>query len=148
MVGWDSARIALLAASVWRIEGFCGRGRGKGRPMRVETRTLLTAAALAVAGVATASAADIAALTGHVTKLVAHCSALVYYPAMPDGFHAVVTTQQGLTDQAAIARFETVLAVGQSAGFSIPRRVGEAPAGMVLSNAGDHLHINEPRLVQ
>ena len=32
-------------------------------------RTLLTAAAFAVAGMATAQAADIAALTGHATKL-------------------------------------------------------------------------------
>ena len=93
---------------------------------------------------ATASAADIAALTGRETRLGAHCSALVYYIAAPDGFHVVVTTQQGLTDQAGIARFETVLAVGQSAAFSIPRSIGEAPTRMVLSNAGDHLHIAEP----
>jgi hypothetical protein len=56
----------------------------------------------------------------------------------------VVTTQQGSTDRGAIARFETVLAVGQSAAFSIPRGVGESPARLVLSNAGDHLHIAEP----
>jgi hypothetical protein len=106
--------------------------------------TTLLAAALAVAGAVTASAADIAAVTGHVTRLGADCSALVYYVAAPDGFHVVVTTQQGLSYRAAIARFETVLAVGQSAAFSIPRSVGEAPARMVLSNAGDHLHIDEP----
>jgi hypothetical protein len=111
--------------------------------MRNVIATLL-AAALAVAGVRRAPASDIATFTGHVTRLGAHCSAFVYYIAAPDGFHVVVTTQQGLSDQAAIARFETVLAVGQSAAFSIPRSVGEAPARMVLSNAGDHLHIDEP----
>jgi hypothetical protein len=107
-------------------------------------RTLLAAAAFAVAGIATAQAADIAAMTGYGGKLDAGSSALVYYTAAPDGFHVVVTTQQGLTDQAAVARFETVLAAGQSATVSIPRRAGEAPARIVLSNAGDHLHIAKP----
>jgi len=107
-------------------------------------RTLFAAAAFAVAGVASVQAADIAAMTGHVTKLEADSSALVYYTAAPDGFHVVVTTQQGLTDRAAVARFETVLAAGQSAAVSIPRAAGEAPARIVLSNAGDHLHIAKP----
>ena len=106
-------------------------------------RTLLAAAAFAVAGT-TAQAADIAAMTSHVAKLAADGSALVYYIAAPDGFHVVVTTQQGLTDQAAVTRFETVLAAGQSAAVSIPRAAGEAPARIVLSNAGDHLHIAKP----
>jgi len=43
-----------------------------------------------------------------------------------------------------LPRFETVLAAGQSAVVSIPRAAGEAPARVVLSNAGDHLHIAEP----
>jgi hypothetical protein len=68
--------------------------------------TTLLAAALAVANVTRAAAADIVALTGHVTQLGAHCSALVYYIVAPDGFPVVVTTQQGSTNQAAIARFE------------------------------------------
>jgi len=106
-------------------------------------RTLLAAAAFAVAGT-TAQAADIAAMTGYAAKLDADSSALVYYTAAPDGFHVVVTTQQGLTEQAAVARFETVLAAGQSAAVSIPRAAGEAPARIVLSNAGDHLHIAKP----
>jgi hypothetical protein len=92
----------------------------------------------------TAQAADIAALTGHLTKLDANTSALVYYTDASDGFHVVVTTQQGLTSQAAVVRFETVLAAGQSAAVSIPRSAGEAPVRMLLSNAGDHLHIAEP----
>jgi hypothetical protein len=33
---------------------------------------------------------------------------------------------------------------GQSASVSIPRRTDEAPARIVLSNAGDHLHIAKP----
>jgi hypothetical protein len=69
--------------------------------MRNEMRTLLAAAAFAVAGTA-AQAADVAALIGHMTKLDADSSALVYYTAAPDGFHVVVTTQQGLTGQAAV----------------------------------------------
>jgi hypothetical protein len=101
-------------------------------------------ARLAVAGVATAQAANIAAMTGHMTKLGVDCSALVYYIDEPDGFHLVVTTQRGLTDQATVERFETVLAAGQSAAVSIPRSLGEAPARIVLSNAGDHLHIAKP----
>jgi len=56
----------------------------------------------------------------------------------------VVTTQQGLTDQAAVTSFEMVLAAGHSAAVSIPRGAGEAPAQIVLSNAGDHLHIAGP----
>jgi hypothetical protein len=108
--------------------------------------TTLLAAALTVAGATRARAADVAAFTGHVTQLGAHCSAHVYYIAAPDGFHVVMTTQQGLTDQAALARFETVLTAGQSAAFSIPRKAGEAPVRMVLSNAGDHLHIAEPNV--
>ena len=50
-------------------------------------------------------------MTGHATKLAADCSALAYYTAAPDGFHVVVTTQQGLTDQAAIARFEQMTSI-------------------------------------
>lgn len=107
-------------------------------------KTLLTAAALAIAGAVTVQAADIAPVTGHWTKLGGHFSALVYYIDEPDGFHVVVTTQQGASERAAVARFETVLAAGQSAALSIPRAAGEAPARIVLSNASDHLHIAEP----
>ena len=105
---------------------------------------LATAAALAIAGVPTVQAADIAPGTGHWTKLGAHFSALVYYIDEPDGFHVVVTTQQGARANAAVERFETVLAAGQSAAVSIPRAAGEAPARAVFSNAGGHLHIAEP----
>src|SRR5262252_6242055 len=101
-------------------------------------KTLLATAALAIAGVVTVQAADIAPVTPHSTKLGEHFSALVYYIDEPDGFHVVVTTQQGARDKAAVARFETVLATGQSAAVSIPRTAGEAPARIVLSNAGDH----------
>ena len=112
---------------------------------RNDMKTLLaTAAALAIAGVATAQAADIAPVTGHWTKLGERFSALVYYIDEPDGFHVVVTTQQGARDKAAVERFETVLAAGQSAAVSIPRAAGEAPAQIVFSNAGSHPHIAEP----
>jgi ferric iron reductase protein FhuF len=103
-----------------------------------------SAAALAIAGVVTVQASDIAPVTSHWTKLGEHFSALVYYINQPDGFYVVVTTQQGAKQKAAVARFETVLAAGQSAVVSIPRAAGEAPARVVLSNAGDHLHIAEP----
>jgi hypothetical protein len=56
----------------------------------------------------------------------------------------VVTTQQGARDKAAVERFETVLAAGQSASVSIPRAAGEASARIVFSNADGHLHIAEP----
>jgi opacity protein-like surface antigen len=107
-------------------------------------KTLLASAALAVAGMATVQAADIAPVTGHWTKLGEHSSALVYYIDEPDGFHVVVTTQEGAREKAAIERFETVLAAGQSAAVFIPRAAGEASAGIVFSNAGGHLHIAEP----
>jgi ABC-type glycerol-3-phosphate transport system substrate-binding protein len=107
-------------------------------------KTLLAAAALVVAAVATAQKADIAPVTGHWTKLGEHSSALVYYIDEPDGFHVVVTTQQGAREKAAVERFETVLAAGQSAAISVPRSQGEAPVRIVLSNAGSHLHIAEP----
>ena len=108
-------------------------------------RTLLaSAAALAIAGVVTVQAADLAPVTGHWTKLDEHFSALIYYVNEPDGFHVVVTTQQGAKQEAAVARFETVLTTGQSAAVSIPRAAAEAPARVVLINAGDHLHITEP----
>ena len=107
-------------------------------------KTLLAAAALAIAGVVTIQAADIAPVTGHWTKLGKHFSALTYYLDEPDGFHVVVTTQRGASDKAAVERFETVLAAGQSASISIPRDAGEAPARIVFSNASGHLHIAEP----
>ena len=107
-------------------------------------KVLAATAALAIAGVVTVQAADIAPVTGHWTKLGARSSALVYYIDEPDGFHVVVTTQQGARDKAAVERFETVLATGQSAAVSIPRAAGEAPARVVFSNAGGHLHIAEP----
>ena len=56
----------------------------------------------------------------------------------------VVTTQQGRTSRATVERFATVLAAGQSAAVSVPRGTGQAPVGILLSNAGDHLHIAEP----
>ena len=107
-------------------------------------RRLLAAAALAIAGVVTAQAADIAPVTVRWAKLGEHSSALVYYINEPDGFHVVVTTQQGARDKAAVERFETVLAAGQSAAVSIPRAAGEAPARIVFSNAGSYLRIAEP----
>jgi hypothetical protein len=107
-------------------------------------KTLLAAAALAIAGVATVQAADLAPVTGHWTRLGQNFSALVYYIDEPDGFHVVVTTQQGARDKAAVERFETVLAAAQSAAVSTPRAAGEAPSRIVLSNAGGHLHIAEP----
>ena len=107
--------------------------------------TLLAAAMLAIAGVAAVQAVDIAPVTGHWTKLGAHFSALVYYIDDPDGFHVVVTAQKGARDKAAVERFETVLAAGQSAAISVPRGAGEAPARIVFSNTGGHLHIAEPR---
>ena len=109
--------------------------------MKKEMRTLLAAAAFAVAGAVTAQAADIAPVTGHWTRLGADRSALVYYIDEPDGFHVVVTTQQS---RATVERFETVLAAGQSAAVSVPRGTGQAPVRILLSNAGDHLHIAEP----
>src|SRR5260370_39521066 len=84
-------------------------------------------------------------MTGHAAKLDANSSALVYYTAAPDGFHVVVTTQQGRTDQAAVARFETVLAAGQSAAVSLPRPAGEAAARRGLRHAGDQLHLTKPK---
>src|ERR1700757_3627005 len=107
-------------------------------------KTLLAAAALVVAAVVTVQGADIAPVIGHWTKLGEHFSALVYYIDQPDGFHVVVTTQQDAREKAAVARFETVLAAGQSAAVAIPRGAGEAPARIALSNAGGHLHIDEP----
>jgi hypothetical protein len=107
-------------------------------------KTFLATAALAIAGVVTVQAADIAPVTAHWAKLGERFSALVYYIDKPDGFHVVVTTQQGAREKPSIARFETVLAAGQSAAVSIPRAAGEAPEQIVLSNAGGHLHIAEP----
>ena len=92
----------------------------------------------------TAPAADIAPAAAYWTKLGKHFSAVVYYVDEPDGFHVVVTSQQGAKDKAAVAWFETVLAAGQSAAISIPRGAGEAPERVVLTNADGHLDIAEP----
>jgi hypothetical protein len=67
---------------------------------------------------------------------------LVNYLDEPDGLHVVVTMPPGVREKAAVERFETVLA-GQSAAVSIPRAAGEAPARIVLTNAGGHLDIAE-----
>jgi hypothetical protein len=107
-------------------------------------KTLLAVAALAIAGVVAVQAAHIAPVTAHWAKLGGRFSALVYYIDKPDGFHVVVTTQQGAREKASIARFETVLTAGQSAAVSVPRAAGEAPEQIMLSNAGRHLHIAEP----
>jgi hypothetical protein len=127
-------------------------------------KTLLAAAALAIACAVPVQAEEIftcggigyamhdgkveractAPVTTHWTKLAGHSSALVSYIDEPDGLHVAVTTQQGMTEKAPVERFETVLAAGQSAAISIPRGAGEAPARIVLSNAGGHLHIAEP----
>jgi hypothetical protein len=107
-------------------------------------KTFLATAALTISAAVAVQGADIAPVTAHWTKLGEQFSALVYYVDEPDGFHVVVTTQRGVKQKAAIARFETVLAAGQSAAVSIPRGAGEPPARVVLSNAGDHLHIDDP----
>jgi hypothetical protein len=121
-------------------------------------KTLLAAAALAIAGAVTVQAADIFTCSGlgyamhdrkvervctspvttHWTKLGEYLSALVYYINERDGFHVVVTTQRGER------QFDAVLAAGQSVAVSIPRAAGETPARVVLSNADGHLHIAEP----
>ena len=127
-------------------------------------KTLLAAAALAIAGAVTAQAADIftcgalgyamhdgrvervcsAPVTTHWTKLGERFSALVSDFDEADGLHVVVTMQQGVREKAAVEWFETVLAAGQSAAVSIPRATGEAPERVVLTNAGGHLQIAEP----
>jgi hypothetical protein len=48
-------------------------------------------------------------------KLDERLSALVYYRDETDGLHVVVTTHQGVSEKAALERFETVLVAGQSA---------------------------------
>ena len=130
-------------------------------------KTVLAAAALAITGAVTAQAADIftcgglgyamhdgrveractAPVTTHWTKLGTklgeHFPALVSYTDEPDGLHVVVTTQLGAKEKAVVERFEAVLAAGQSAAVSIPRAAGEAPARIVLSNAGGRLDIAE-----
>src|ERR1700751_405762 len=126
-------------------------------------KTLLATTALAIAGAVTVQAAVIFACSGlgyathngkieractalvtpHWTKLGEHFSALVSYLEEPDGFHVVVTTQQGATEKAAVSPFETILPAGQSTAVSMPRAAGEAPARIVLSNAGGHLDIAE-----
>jgi hypothetical protein len=127
-------------------------------------KTLLAAAALAITGAVTVQAADIftcgglgyamhdgrvervcsAPVTTHWMKLDERFSALVYYLDEPDGLRVVVTMQPGVREKAAVERFETVLAAGQSGAFSIPRADGEAPERVVLTNAGGHLQIAEP----
>jgi hypothetical protein len=129
-----------------------------------DMKTLLAAAALAITGAVTVQAADIftcgalgyamhdgrvervcsAPVTTRWTKLGGHSSALVSYIDAPDGLHVVVSMQQGVREKTAVERFETVLAAGQSAAFSIPRAAGEAPERVVLTNAGGHLQIAEP----
>jgi hypothetical protein len=127
-------------------------------------KTLLVAAALAITSAVTAPAADIFTCSGlgyvmhdgrveracstpvttHWMKLGERLSALVYYRDEPDGLHVVVTMQPGVRVKAAVERFETVLAAGQSAAVSIPRAAGEAPERVVLTNAGGHLQVAEP----
>ncbi len=131
---------------------------------RNDMKTLLAAAVLAITGAVTVQAADIftcgglgyamhdgrvervcsAPVSTHWMKLGERFSALVYYRDAPDGLHVVVTTRQGVREKAPVERFETVLAAGQSAAFSIPRAAGEAPERLVLTNAGGHLDIAEP----
>jgi hypothetical protein len=127
-------------------------------------KTLLAAAALAIAGAVTVQAADIltcgalgyavhdgrvervcsAPLTTHWMKLGERFSALVYYRDEPDGLHVVVTMQPGVREEAVVGRFETVLAAGQSSALSIPRAAGEAPERVVFTNTGGHLDVAEP----
>ena len=119
-------------------------------------KTLLAAAAFAITGAVTVQAADTFTPSGlgyvmHDGKVERACTSpvITYWTKLGerfvsnyinerDGCHVLVTTQRGER------LFDAVLAAGQSAAVSIPRPVGEAPARVVLSNAGDHLHIAEP----
>jgi hypothetical protein len=85
-----------------------------------------------------------APVTTHWTKLGERLPALINYLDEPDGLHVVVTMPPGVREKAAVERFETVLAAGQSAIFSIPRAAGEAPERVVLTNTAGHLQITEP----
>jgi hypothetical protein len=83
-------------------------------------------------------------VTTHWSNLGERFSVLVSHLDEPDGVHVVVTMQQGVREKAAVERFETVLAAGQSAAFSVPRGASEASERVVLTNAGGHLQIAEP----
>jgi hypothetical protein len=127
-------------------------------------KALLAAAALVITGAVTAQAADVFTcgavgyttqngrvervcsdpVTTHWIKLGGRLPAFVNYSEGADGLHLVVTTQRGVSENAAVGRFETVLTAGESATFSIPRGVGEAPEWVVLTNAGGRLQIAGP----
>jgi hypothetical protein len=127
-------------------------------------KTPLAAAAFAITSAVTVQAADIftcgalgyathdgkvervcsAPVTTHWTKLGERLPTLVNYLDEPDGLHVVVTMERSVRVKAAVERFATVLAAGQSATVSIPRAAGEAPERVVLTNAGGHLQIAEP----
>jgi hypothetical protein len=83
-------------------------------------------------------------VTTHWAKLGERFSVLFSHFDEPDGLHVVMAMQQGVREKAAVERFETVLAAGQSATFSIPRAAGEAPERVVLTNTGGRLQIAEP----
>jgi len=60
---------------------------------------------------------------------------------------AVVFAVAGMaTGQGGVGPFEAVLVAGQSAAVPIPSGVGKTPSRIVLSKAGDHLHIAEPKV--
>jgi hypothetical protein len=103
-------------------------------------RSMLVAAAFAVASVASAHADGLRPIDAKSIDL-GEVSGVAYYTVEHDGFHVVTTLAQGTTGTP--IRVVSVLAPGQSVAFSTPHQAGT----LEISRNGDSVLVHKAKSV-
>lgn len=107
-------------------------------------RTIIIAAAVALASVGAAQAEQLSPLRGRTIDL-GGISGVAYYTVEQNGFHVVATLAEKGESRAPM-RFEAVLAPGQSVTFSTPGGVDVRPDAIEISRRDDQVLVHRTAL--
>jgi len=111
----------------------------------MSNRTVLVAAAAAIAIAAPALAQNLAPMEDHSIDL-GQVSGDAYYAVGRDGFHVVATFTRPHGAGAPI-RFQAILAPGQSVIVSSPGREGEQPASLEITRQNDQIVVRRSDVI-
>jgi hypothetical protein len=112
--------------------------------------TAAAAALLATAGIASASAAELAQGAAAMVALDANSTALTYWIEDGQGFRVVTTVNtihpgnvaMGEEDRHTIVRFSTLLAPGQAQTISVPGEYGRPSSEFHVRRIGDRVEMS------